>query len=111
MSRNQLPTVGELQDLTAAFRRSPAAAFVRLGGCLLELGRPQEAIDVALSGLRLNPGDLEGRLMLGTALSQLHRWKEAQDELLRVVKADRNNGRGFRLLGEVLMRRSDFDRA
>lgn len=111
MSRNQLPTVGELQNLTAAFRRDPASSFVRLGGCLLELGRPQEAVDVATSGLRANPGDLEGRLLLGTALSQLHRWKDAQTELLKVVKADRNNGRGFRLLGEVLMRRSDFERA
>jgi tetratricopeptide (TPR) repeat protein len=44
-------------------------------------------------------------------MAQLHRWKEAQAELLKVVKIDRNNRMGFRLLGEVLMRRNDYDRA
>ncbi len=111
MSRNQIPTVAELQQLTDAFRRDPASSFVRLGDALLRLGRPQEAIDTAIGGLRVNPNDLQGRLLLGTALSQIHRWKEAQAELLKVVKADRNNGPGFRLLGEVLMRRNDYERA
>src|SRR5262245_17740557 len=41
----------------------------------------------------------------------LHQWKEAQAELLRVVKVDRSNRQGFALLGEVLLRRSDFERA
>ena len=37
--------------------------------------------------------------------------KRAQAELLRVVKVDRSSRQGFALLGEVLLRRSDFERA
>ncbi len=49
--------------------------------------------------------------MVGKALVALHQWKQAQAELLKVVKHDKQNGDGFHLLGEVLMRRSDYERA
>lgn len=49
--------------------------------------------------------------MLARAHASLHQWKEAQGELLRVVKIDRSNRQGFALLGEVLLRRSDYERA
>nr|HEX4312808.1 hypothetical protein [Kofleriaceae bacterium] len=49
--------------------------------------------------------------MVARAHATLHQWKEAQGELLRVVKVDRSNRRGFALLGEVLLRRNDFERA
>ncbi len=49
--------------------------------------------------------------MLARAYAALHQWKEAQGELLRVVKVDRSSRQGFALLGEVLLRRSDFERA
>src|SRR5262249_58041850 len=45
------------------------------------------------------------------AYASLHQWKEAQGELLRVVKVDRSSRQGFALLGEVLLRRQDFERA
>ena len=44
--------------------------------------------------------------MLARAHASLHQWKEAQGELLRVVKVDRSSRQGFALLGEVLLRRS-----
>ena len=49
--------------------------------------------------------------MLARAYASLHQWKEAQGELLRVVKVDRSNRLGFALLGEVLLRRNDYERA
>ena len=49
--------------------------------------------------------------MVARAHAALHEWKEAQTDLLKVVKADRANRRGFALLGEVLLRRSDYERA
>ena len=49
--------------------------------------------------------------MLARAYAAMHQWKEAQGELLRVVKIDRSNRQGFALLGEVLLRRMDFERA
>ena len=47
----------------------------------------------------------------GPGHAALHQWKEAQAELLRVVKVDRTSKVGFTLLGEVLMRRADYERA
>ncbi len=105
------PTASELTALEDAFRRDPASSFTGLANCLLQLGRANDAVQTCARGLNLAPENLEGRLYLGQALAALHRWKEAQTELLRVVKADRNNQRGFRMLGEVLMRRNDFERA
>ena len=49
--------------------------------------------------------------MLARAHAAMHQWKEAQGELLRVVKVDRSNRQGFALLGEVLLRRQDYERA
>ncbi len=111
MDRRPPPTNEELLSLTAAFHTDPAGNFVRLGQSFLALGRPADAVEVGARGLKMAPNDTEGRLMVGTAMAQLHRWKEAQAELLKVVKLDRNNRDGFRLLGEVLMRRNDYDRA
>ncbi len=105
------PTAEELQVLDESFRRDPAAHYAALGNCLLALGRPADAAAVATQGLRYVPDDLGGHLLLGVAHSQLHQWKESQAELLKVVKADRGNVHGFRLLGEVLLRRNDFERA
>ncbi len=105
------PTSSELAALEDAFRQDPASSFTGLANCLLQLGRANDAIQTCARGLGLVPENLEGRLYLGRALAAMHRWKEAQTELLRVVKADRNSQSGFRLLGEVLMRRSDFERA
>src|SRR6266545_8119353 len=105
------PTTEELEDLTEAFRRDPGRAFVALGEALLALGRPREAVDIGARGLQMDPGNLGGRVMVARAFAALHQWKEAQAELLKVVKTDRNHGAAFRMLGEVLMRRADFERA
>ena len=105
------PSAAELDALTEAFRRDPGRAFAQLGWAYLALGRPEEAIDVGAEGLRVNPASSNGRLMVAQAFASLHQWPEAQAELLKVVKADRNNGQGFRMLGEVLMRRTDYERA
>jgi tetratricopeptide (TPR) repeat protein len=106
------PTADELDELIELVRRDPASpAFVDLGEAYLALGRPREAIDVGLEGLRYSADNHEGRLMVARGHAALHQWKEAQAELLRIVKVDRTNRVGFTLLGEVLMRRADYERA
>jgi tetratricopeptide (TPR) repeat protein len=105
------PSAEELAALNEAFRRDPARSFVYLGDALLALGRAREAVDVGARGLKIDPDNLAGRVMVARAFALLHQWKEAQAELLKVVKADRNHGAGFRMLGEVLMRRADYERA
>ncbi len=106
------PTAQEIEELIDLVRRDPASpAFIDLGEAYLALGRPRDAIQVGTMGLDAAPDNLEGRVMLARAFASLHQWKEAQGELLRVVKVDRSNRQGFALLGEVLLRRSDFERA
>jgi tetratricopeptide (TPR) repeat protein len=112
MPARSLPTGEEIERLNERLRREPGSpAFVELGDAYLALSRPRDAIEVGARGLRANPNSVEGRMMVSRAFAMLHKWKEAQAELLKVVKADRRNREGFRLLGEVLMRRADYDRA
>jgi len=106
------PTAQEIEELIDLVRRDPASpAFIDLGEAYLALGRPRDAVGVGNLGLQAAPDNLEGRVMLARAHAALHQWKEAQGELLRVVKVDRSNRTGFALLGEVLLRRQDFERA
>jgi tetratricopeptide (TPR) repeat protein len=106
------PNAAELEALTEAFRQNPGSpAFVQLGDALIALGRPRDAVQVGARGLQANAHSIPGRMMVARAFACLHQWKEAQAELLKIVKTDRNHGPGFRLLGEVLMRRGDFERA
>jgi len=106
------PTAQEIEELIDLVRRDPASpAFIDLGEAYLALGRPRDALQVGALGLEAAPDSLEGRVMLARAFAALHQWKEAQGELLRVVKVDRANRQGFALLGEVLLRRQDFERA
>src|SRR5882724_3177317 len=106
------PTAQEIEDLIDLVRRDPASpAFIDLGEAYLALGGPRDANQVGNLGLEAVPDNLEGRVMLARADVSLHQWKEAQGELLRVVKVDRSNRQGFALLGEVLLRRQDYERA
>ncbi|NVB82849.1 MAG: tetratricopeptide repeat protein [Kofleriaceae bacterium] len=106
------PTAQEIEELIDLVRRDPSSpAFIDLAEAYLALGRPKDAIKVGNVGLEASPDNLEGRVVLARAFASLHMWKEAQGELLRVVKVDRSNRLGFALLGEVLLRRNDFERA
>lgn len=107
-----MPGGSEIDKLYAAFRDNPrSTAFLPLAEALVDAERPQEAIDVLGRGLATHPDSAEGRLVLGRAHIAMHGWKEAQAELVKVVKLDRNHHEGFALLGEVLLRRGDFERA
>src|SRR5204862_4188552 len=106
------PTAQEIEELIDLVRRDPGSpAFIDLAEAYLSLGRPKDAIKVGNVGLEATPDSLEGRVVLARAFAALHQWKEAQGELLRVVKVDRSNRVGFALLGEVLLRRQDYERA
>jgi tetratricopeptide (TPR) repeat protein len=106
------PTAQDIEELIDLVRRDPASpAFLDLCEAYLALGRPKDAISVGNVGLKAAPDRLEGRLLLARAYTQLHQWKEAQGELLALVKADRSHQQGFAMLGEILLRREDFQRA
>ena len=114
-SPERRPSAEELDQLIEQVRRDPGSrAFVALGEAYLALGRPREAVEVGVAGLRSGMrADVEpdARVMVARGLAALHQWKEAQAELLKVVKVERTHKDGFALLGEVLLRRGDFERA
>lgn len=112
MSEIGPPTSERLDELCALCEAEPGASeFVELGNCYLALCDPRKALEVGGRGLEADPSNLAGRMMVSRAHMMLHEWKQAQAHLLAVVKADRGLAEGFRLLGEVLMRREDYDRA
>lgn len=100
----------ELDRLLAVFRENPkSTVFISLAQGYLAAGRAAEAIDVLNQGLGNYPDHTEARLLLGRSFAVLHRWKEAEAELVKVVKLDRYSQEGFSLLGEILVRRGNFD--
>jgi tetratricopeptide (TPR) repeat protein len=112
MASDRRPSAQEIEELIDLVRRDPSSpAFIDLAEAYLNLGRPKDSITVCGQGLEASPDNLEARVMLARAFAALHQWKEAQGELLRVVKIDRSSRMGFALLGEVLLRRNDYERA
>src|SRR6187455_1849111 len=112
MASDRRPSAQEIEELIDLVRRDPSSpAFIDLAEAYLNLGRPKDSITVCNKGLDVSPDNLEARVMLARAFAALHQWKEAQGELLRVVKIDRSSRMGFALLGEVLLRRNDYERA
>ncbi len=111
MPKKPLPTAAELDKLTADFENDPATGYLSLGLAYLELARPREVIQIGAQGLKGNPSDVAGRMMVGRAFMLLHQWKQAQTEFLKIVKKDKHHPQGFLCLGEVLLRLQDFDRA
>src|SRR4051812_23176063 len=103
------PSSGDLEVLAEAFRQSPSStAFMPLADAYISVGRYRDAVDVLQRGVQAPPGLADARLALGRAHFILHEWVEAQAELLRAVKLDRQNREAYRLLGEALMRCSDY---
>jgi len=100
----------ELEKLRTAFRDNPrSTVFVALAQALVAAGRPDEAVEVSRQGLANHPDHIEGRLGLARAHAALSRWKEAEQELVKVVKLDRYHQKAFGLLGEVLIHRTNWD--
>ncbi len=112
LADQSLPSAADLAAREEAYRRNPRSdAAVGLADAYCALGRYAEAADLCQKGLLHMPDSVGTRLALGRAYVGLQQWREAQTELLKVVKLDRSSVEGFRLLGEALMRRSDFERA
>jgi len=107
---DRAPQGSELERLARAFRDNPkSAVFVPLAQGYLAAGKTKEAIEVLTQGLGAYPDHTEGRLTLARAYAALTQWKEAEQELVKVVKLDRYHQRAFSLLGEVLIRRHNYD--
>src|SRR5215470_2764451 len=106
------PDPAEVARLEQQLRENPrSTVYAEVADAYLRSGRADEAIEVCHRGLVHHAEHVPGRLALARALVAKEQFKEAQAELLKVVKLDRQCNDAFILLGEVLMHRGDFERA
>ena len=81
--------------------------FVERGRRLCAGAQFQEAVKVCRLGLLANPTEIEGRLVLGTALVALSRYDEVLAEMRVTLELDGNNPRALALKGHALLRKGD----
>src|SRR5215470_7510942 len=106
------PDPAEVARLEQQLRENPrSTVYAEVADAYLRSGRADEAIEVCHRGLVHHAEHVPGRLALARALVAKEQFKEAQAELLKVVKLDRQCNEAFIMLGEVLMHRGDFERA
>ena len=106
------PDPADLARLEQQLRENPrSTVYAEVADAYLRAGRATDAVDVCHRGLVHHAEHVPGRLALARALVTQGQHKEAQAELLKVVKLDRQCNDAFILLGEVLMHRGDFERA
>ena len=79
------PAVTALQE---AIRVDPASPLYRdtLGVVLLELGRPDMALDHFKKAVELDPGYADAHVHLGTALAEARQWDEAVTSYKRALE-------------------------
>jgi tetratricopeptide (TPR) repeat protein len=71
----------------------------------------QEAVDVCRAGLGVHPGYVSARVTLGRALSALHQYEPAQQELEQVLRSAPENLAALRGLADVLQRQGELDQS
>ena len=102
--------IGLVQEIVHA-RDDYATAFVLLGECLLEVKRPDEAVDAFQSALKLRPDFTKVRLSLARCLAAHGHFDEAVAELMEVIKQDPDTALNHYLLARALVELQRFDDA
>ena len=93
----------EIEYLSAArgSKQLDPKIVTRLGTIYQAQGRSAEAQAVLTQAKQMNPEDLEGRFLLGTALLSLNRQKEARDEALFILGKRPGDERAALLLADA----------
>lgn len=81
--------------------------FVQRGRSLVERGKFSEAVRVCRLGLLANPTDVDGRIVLATALLAMRRYDEVLAEMRVALEVDANNVDSLALRGEALLRKDE----
>lgn len=85
-------------------------AYKGLSDQLLELGLPQEALDVINRGLAVFPNMLDLHFNRGLALDRLDRPNEAEQEYLWVLARQSGHLGACHNLGQIFFRKNQFER-
>src|SRR5262249_17723371 len=88
-----------------------SAEFVQRGRVLMVRRQYAEAVKMCRLGLLRQPSLLEGRLVLGMALTALGRWDEVLGEMRIALESDSKNALAWLLKAEALLAKRDFDEA
>ena len=81
--------------------------FVSRGQDLVAAGQYQEAVKVCRLGLLARPGEVNGRLVLASALLALRRYDEVLAEMRVAIELEPGNAGAHQLRGEALLRKGD----
>jgi len=81
--------------------------FVSRGQELVTAGQYQEAVKVCRLGLLARPGEVNGRLVLASALLALRRYDEVLAEMRVAIELEPGNAGAHQLRGEALLRKGD----
>lgn len=86
----------------ARLEKNPASrVFSRLADAYREEGNLSKAIDICLNGLRIHPGYVTGRLILGRCYMDQENFDKAIEELKKICSVDRQNRVAIKLLAEI----------
>jgi tetratricopeptide (TPR) repeat protein len=85
--------------------------FVQRGKVSIVRRQYAEAVKICRLGLLGQPSLLEGRLVLGMALTALGRWDEVLAEMRVALETDANSALAWLLKGEALVGKGDYSQA
>jgi tetratricopeptide (TPR) repeat protein len=101
-----------LEELRRRVQQDPSSiAFAQLAEEYRRAGMFQDAVDVCRAGLGVHPGYVSARVTLGRALSALHQYEPAQQELEQVLRSAPENLAALRGLADVLQRQGELDQS
>lgn len=102
----------DLAELEMAFAKDPASdAFLALSAAYLEQGRFMEAMVVCKKGIKSQPDNIEGRLLLARVYAGQGKLPKAIEEVNAVLEQKADTAEAHFLLGQLHERSGRFEEA
>jgi tetratricopeptide (TPR) repeat protein len=106
--RHQYDCSAEAFRAALKFEPGSARLYYLLGLSLYSSGRSEEAVGALQQSLQLIPDALKPHLILGAALDQLHRTKEARAEWEAALNIDPHSTEAIGWLSKAMMAEGDY---
>jgi tetratricopeptide (TPR) repeat protein len=101
----------DIADLEAAFAKEPASAFQPLTEAYLSQGRFMEAMVVCKKGIKAEPDNADGRLLLARVYAEQGKVPKAITEVQKLLDLDGEHANAHFTLGTLHERAGRFDEA